>query len=78
MKQELKRSDCYARSNPWPAGGGTDVAMRALGEAVAKHLGQRERLDQERWYLSTDEYAKYARETFIAERAAMERLGLKQ
>ena len=25
---------------PWPAGGGTDVAMRALGEAVAKQLGQ--------------------------------------
>src|ERR1043166_4452389 len=26
---------------PWPAGGGTDVAMRALAEAVAKQLGQR-------------------------------------
>ena len=36
-----------------------------------------ERLDQERWYLSTEEYTKYARETFMAEKATMERLGLK-
>jgi tripartite-type tricarboxylate transporter receptor subunit TctC len=26
---------------PWSAGGGTDVAMRALADATAKHLGQR-------------------------------------
>ena len=26
---------------PWSAGGGTDVAMRALAEATSKHLGQR-------------------------------------
>jgi len=26
---------------PWPAGGGTDVAMRTLAEASSKHLGQR-------------------------------------
>ena len=25
---------------PWPAGGSTDVAMRALSEAASKHLGQ--------------------------------------
>lgn len=25
---------------PWPAGGPTDVALRALGEVAAKHLGQ--------------------------------------
>jgi tripartite-type tricarboxylate transporter receptor subunit TctC len=37
-----------------------------------------ERLDQERWYLSTEEYTKYARETFMAEKATMERLGFKQ
>ena len=30
---------------PWPAGGGTDVAMRALAEAAAKHLGQRVVID---------------------------------
>ena len=37
-----------------------------------------ERLDQERWYVSTEDYAKYARETFTAEKATMERLGLKR
>src|SRR4051812_34057516 len=26
---------------PWPAGGGTDIAMRALADATSKHLGQR-------------------------------------
>ena len=25
---------------PWPAGGSTDVAMRALAEGASKHLGQ--------------------------------------
>ena len=25
---------------PWPAGGSTDVAMRAIAEAASKHLGQ--------------------------------------
>jgi tripartite-type tricarboxylate transporter receptor subunit TctC len=25
---------------PWPAGGSSDIAMRALGDAAAKHLGQ--------------------------------------
>ena len=25
---------------PWPAGGSTDIAMRAISEAAAKHLGQ--------------------------------------
>ena len=25
---------------PWPAGGSTDIAMRAIAEAASKHLGQ--------------------------------------
>jgi len=25
---------------PWPAGGSTDVVMRAIAESAAKHLGQ--------------------------------------
>ena len=25
---------------PWPAGGSTDIAMRAISEVAAKHLGQ--------------------------------------
>jgi len=35
-----------------------------------------ERLDQEPWYVPTEEYAKYAREAFARERTAVERLGL--
>jgi tripartite-type tricarboxylate transporter receptor subunit TctC len=35
-----------------------------------------QQLDQSYWYKSTDEYAKWAAETFKAERATIERLGL--
>ena len=38
-----------------------------------KTLGQ---LDQPHWYKSSDDYAKWAAETFKAERATIERLGL--
>ena len=53
-----------------------DAFRKALDDP--NYIKTIERLDQERWYLSTEEYAKYARETFIAEKATMERLGLKQ
>jgi len=53
-----------------------DAFRKALDDP--NYIKTIERLDQERWYPPTDEYAKYARETFIAEKAAMERLGLKQ
>jgi len=36
------------------------------------------RLDQENWYVPTDEYASYARRTFEEQKAIVERLGLKQ
>jgi tripartite-type tricarboxylate transporter receptor subunit TctC len=35
-----------------------------------------DQLDQELWYQSSEDYAKYARETFQKERALIERLGL--
>jgi tripartite-type tricarboxylate transporter receptor subunit TctC len=35
-----------------------------------------DQLDQELWYRSSEDYAKYARETFQKERALIERLGL--
>ncbi len=53
-----------------------DAFRKALDDP--NYMKTIERLDQERWYLSTDDYAKYTRETFIAEKATMERLGLKQ
>lgn len=30
---------------PWPAGGSTDVVMRAFAEATSKYLGQRVNID---------------------------------
>ena len=40
------------------------------------HLKILQQLDQVYWYKSSDEYAKWARETFAAERATIERAGL--
>jgi tripartite-type tricarboxylate transporter receptor subunit TctC len=37
-----------------------------------------ERLDQENWYVSTEDYARYARRTYEEQKAVVERLGLKQ
>jgi tripartite-type tricarboxylate transporter receptor subunit TctC len=41
-----------------------------------EHLKVLEQLDQEPWYQSSEDYARYARETFQKERALIERLGL--
>jgi tripartite-type tricarboxylate transporter receptor subunit TctC len=38
------------------------------------HVSVLEKYDQELWYRSTADYARYARDTFTAERATMERL----
>jgi len=41
-----------------------------------EHLKVLDQLDQELWYQSSEDYAKYARETLQRERALIERLGL--
>ncbi len=41
-----------------------------------EHLKVLDQLDQEPWYQSSEDYAKYARETLQKERALIERLGL--
>jgi tripartite-type tricarboxylate transporter receptor subunit TctC len=38
------------------------------------HLAALEKYDQDLWYRSSEDYAKYARETFAAEKSTMERL----
>ena len=37
-----------------------------------------ERVEQENWYLSSADYARYAQETFAAEKSVIERLGLRK
>lgn len=41
-----------------------------------EHLKMLDQLDQEPWYQSSEDYLKYARETFTRDRALIERLGL--
>jgi tripartite-type tricarboxylate transporter receptor subunit TctC len=41
-----------------------------------EHQKALDQLDQELWYRSSEDYAKYASETFQKERALIERLGL--
>ncbi len=56
--------------------------VRILHDAFKKtlddpeHLKVLDQLDQELWYQPSDDYARYARETFQNERALLERLGL--
>ena len=37
-----------------------------------------ERVEQENWYLGSEEYTRYAKETFAAEKTVVERLGLRK
>jgi hypothetical protein len=37
-----------------------------------------ERVEQENWYLNSADYARYAQETFAAEKTVVERLGLRR
>ena len=56
--------------------------VKTLHDGLKKALDDTEnqkvmdQLDQEPWYQSSEDYAKYARETFQKERALIERLGL--
>ena len=57
-------------------------AVRVLHDGFKKaledpeHLKMLDQLDQELWYRSSEDYAKYARETFARDRVLIERLGL--
>lgn len=64
---------------------GTDPkVVRILHDAFKKgmedpiHVKMLERLDQELWYKSSEDYARYARETYAEQRQIIERLGLAQ
>ena len=54
--------------------------VKALHDAFKKgaedpiHTGMLEKYDQDLWYVATEEYARYARETFVAEKATMDRM----
>jgi len=72
-------------SSPYGIGGpkGMDPqVVKVLHDAFKKgstdpvHLSVLEKYDQELWYRSTEDYARYARETYAAEKATMERLKL--
>jgi tripartite-type tricarboxylate transporter receptor subunit TctC len=49
-----------------------DAFKKGMEDPV--HLAVMEKYDQDLWYLSTADYAKYARETFAAEKATMDRM----
>jgi tripartite-type tricarboxylate transporter receptor subunit TctC len=49
-----------------------DAFKRGMEDPI--HLAALEKYDQELAYLSSEDYAKYARETFAAEKATMERM----
>ncbi len=53
-----------------------DAIKKAIDEPV--YLQAIERIDQNRWYRSTEDYAKYTRDTYLEQKAIMERLGMRQ
>jgi len=52
-----------------------DVIRKAIEDPI--YLKTIERLDQEPWYRSSEDYAKYVREYYPTQKAVMEKLGLK-
>jgi tripartite-type tricarboxylate transporter receptor subunit TctC len=70
-------------NSPYGIGGpkGMDPkVVKILHDAFKKgmedpaHISVLEKYDQELWYLSTEDYTRYARETFASEKATMERM----
>lgn len=53
-----------------------DAFRKAMDDPVYQQTI--ERVEQENWYLGSADYAKYAKETFAAERLTIERLGLRK
>ena len=51
-----------------------DAFKKALDDP--KHAEVMEQLNQEVWYRSGEDYAKWARETYVKDKALIERLGL--
>ena len=51
-----------------------DAFKKAMDDP--KHLELLDQLNQDLWYRSGDEYAKWARETYVKDKALIERLGL--
>ena len=51
-----------------------DAFKKAMDDP--KHLELLDQLNQDVWYRSGDDYAKWARETFVKDKALIERLGL--
>ena len=58
--------------------------VKILHDAITKAIDDPdyvkvvERFDEEKWYLNSEDYAKYARKTVEEQKAVIERLGLKQ
>jgi len=51
-----------------------DIIKKAMEDPA--YVKTVDRFDQEAWYLSSEDYARYVRETWTQEKAAIERLGL--
>ena len=51
-----------------------DAFKKAMDDP--KHLELLDQLNQDAWYRSGDDYAKWARETFARDKLLIERLGL--
>jgi tripartite-type tricarboxylate transporter receptor subunit TctC len=51
-----------------------DAFRKAMDEP--RHIELLDQLNQDAWYRSGDDYAQWARDTFVKDKALIERLGL--